>query len=193
MAMRLEFNSQNWENVLGQLGKRGPIAIARGLNRTAATERTAMSRSVSKDMGIPVGVARTAIAVKRATGKNTVAQVVARGKRLPLIDFKARGPEPSRGRGRGVSYVMKGERKRIASAFITTTRRQRDGSGGDHRGVFIRALGAGRLPIKELKGVSIAVSFARQLPAGEARRAEVLEKNVVHEIEFELSRLTSST
>ena len=190
MAMRLEVHVGEWERALGQLGRRGPVAVARGINRTAGSERTAMARAVASDMGIPVKAAREAIAVRKASAANLTAQVIAKGKRLPLIDFKARGPEPSRGRGRGVSYVMQGQRRTIPNAFIATVSRAGDeGQHAGHRGVFVRKMQAGRLPIVQLRGVSIAVAFAHLVPAGEARRAETLAGNVTHEIEFELSRL----
>lgn len=186
-------DTTRWQRALDQLGKRGQVAIARGLNRTAASERTALARAVSQDMGLKVATARNAITVQRATGARLTARVVARGKRLPLIDFKARGPVPSRGRRGGVTYVMRGERKRLPQAFIATV--SRAGEGGQHaghRGVFVR-VGRRRLPIKQLYGVSVARSFQNQLPAGEARRNAVLLTHVQHEIEYELSRLTATT
>jgi hypothetical protein len=192
--MRLTLHTAALEVKFRQLGRRGPVAVARAVNRTAASERTAMAREVAADMGITVKAARDAIAVKKASAANQVAQVVARGKRLPLIDFKARGPQPSRGRGRGVSYVMQGQRKTIGRAFIATVSKAGDeGQHAGHRGVFVRKMKAGRLPIAQLMGVSIAVAFEHLLPNGEARRADLLAKNVAHEIEFELSRVSATT
>lgn len=191
VTMRLD--TSRWQAALTQLGARADVAVARGLNRTGASERTALARAVSKDMGITVGNARNAIAVQKATRTNLAVRVVARGKRLPLIDFKARGTYPSLGRGRGVSYVIRGERKRLPTAFITVVSRAgEDGQHAGHRGVFIR-LGKKRLPIKQLYGVSIAKSFEHLIPVAEARRAEVLLKNVQHEIEYELSRLAAAS
>jgi hypothetical protein len=118
------------------------------------------------------------------------ARLISSGARIPLIDFSARGPEPSRGRGRGVSYKLAGAGGRLPHAFIATMR-------SGHRGVFERSPGGKRrgpkpersqLPIHEKFGPSIAVVFQHQIPVGEARRAEVLVKNVQHEIEFALSR-----
>lgn len=184
-SFTLTVDTTTWKNRLELLGKRAPVALARALNRTGSSERTAMARAVSKDMGLKVGDARDAIKVEKATAARLAVRVVAKGKRLPLIDFKARGPEPSRGRGRGVSYVMQGQRKRLPNAFLATV-------GAGHRGVFMR-MGKRRLPIKQLYGVSIAKSFEHQLGAGEAARQESLLKNVEHEIEFELSRLKGAT
>lgn len=197
-AIDLSLDTTPWMTALDQLGKRGAIAIARGINRTAASERTAMARAIAADMGVKVSTARDAIKVEKASASTMEGRVVARGKRLPLIVFKARGPLPTRGRGNGVTYNIRGHRKTIQQAFLATTTVQSDGTGGEHRGVFIRASQLARiskggwgknLPIKQLYGPSIARVFANLLPVGEARRTEVLAKNVQHEIEFELSRL----
>lgn len=173
------------EAALKQMGVvmngRIPQAIARGINRTADSEKTVMSRGVAQDLGIKVGVAKEAIKVQRATPTRLVARVMAKGARIPLIDLNAKGPEPSRGRGQGVSYRVQGKTTRIPNAFIATVGR------GRHRGVFVRK-GARRLPIRKLFGASIAHVFEKHIPLGEARRNEVLVKNVQHEIEFALSK-----
>lgn len=188
MALSLTADTAQWEALLKAMGRRGLVAVARGLNRTASSERTAMARAVAADMGLKVGVSREAMAITKATANNLEARVTARGKRIPLINFKARGPYPSRGRGAGVTYTMQGQRKIWRSAFIATTVVQTDGTGGAHRGVFFR-VGKNRLPIKQAYGPSIAHVFGKLLPAGEARRQEVLVGNVMHEINFEISRL----
>jgi len=185
----LKLDTSQWSRALSQLGKRGPIAVARGLNRTAMSERTVMARAVATDMGIKVGDAKSAIVVDKATAAKLTARLSSRGKRMPLINFRATGPFPSRGRGQGVAYTARGGRQRIANAFLAVvTRAGDDGEHAGHRGVFIR-LGKKRLPIKQLYGPSIAHVFSQLLPVGEARRNEVLTTNVGHEIQFELSRL----
>ena len=190
-AFELRVDSRQIEQAITELGKRAPIAIARGLNRTAQSERTAMARAVAQDMGLKVGTAREAITVDKASRDNLVAKVTARGKRIPLIEFKARGPYPSRGRGAGVSYTMQGQRKTWKGSFIATvTKAGADGQHQGHRGVFFRT-GKKRLPIKQAYGPSIAHVFGNLMPVGDARRAEVLQKNVAHEIDYELSRLTA--
>jgi hypothetical protein len=180
----LVLDTKNLTAALDALGRRGPIALARAINRTAASERTAMARAVAADMGLTVSTAREAIRVDKASATTQAARVTARGKRIPLIEFKARGPEPSRGRGRGVTYQGQGGRKTIPSAFLATV------GTGRHRGVFLRR-GRARLPIRELYGPSIAHVFATLIPVGEARRGDVLTKNVEHELAFELSKMRS--
>lgn len=188
----------NLDAVLAQLATQLPqrvaVGAARAINRTAASERTALSSDIAGDMGIRVGTARDAMTVNKATASNPTAQVVCKGARLPLIEFNARGPEPSRGRGGGVSYSNPGAggTQRIANAFIATM------PGGGHRGVFVRK-GQQRsrkglpahspgLPIREPMGPSIVKSFEKMVPAGEARRTDSLVKNLEHEISFALSQ-----
>lgn len=155
---------------------------ARALNKTATSERAALSSAIAKDIGLKVGTVRAAIAVEKASPGNLVARVTAKGKSIPLIEFSANGPVPSRGRGRGVSYRIGSQgRKRIPNAFIATM-------ASGHRGVFVRR-GKARLPISEKFGPSIAKVFERFKALGTARRTEVLEKNVQHEVSYALSKL----
>jgi hypothetical protein len=81
----------------------------------------------------------------------------------------------------------------VSHAFIATTVAQADGSGGSHRGVFIRAANLTRkssgawspnLPIKQLYGPSIGQVFSKFRPQGVARVLEVFDKNFDHEVGF---------
>lgn len=156
------------------------VATARAINRTADSEKVALSRAIATDMGIQVGVVKAAITVEKATTHRLTAFVIAKGARLPLIDLRASGPTPSRGRGRGVSYRVFGTTRRLPHAFIAKM-------ASGHVGVFGRS-GKARLPIHEKFGPSIAHVFRKQVPLGEDRREAVLLKNVQHEIEFALAR-----
>lgn len=187
----VKFNTKPLDQFRQQLGPKMDQACARALNRTVATEKVTLSRAISGDMGISVTAAKDAIKVEQATPANQSARLVARGARLPLIEFKAKGPEPSRGRGRGVSYKLPGSAGRIASAFIVTLR-------SGHRGVFVRAGDSRRhgpkpnrsqLPIRELFGPSIVKVFEKMVPVGAAKRTEVLLANLKHEIEYQLSKV----
>lgn len=176
------------EQALTQLGDRLPFAVSRALNRAATSERVAMAREVSRNLGLKVGTVRERIGLQEARPQRPSARLTASPKRIPLIEFSASGPEPSRGRGR-VSARVGGVRKRYPGAFIT---RMRSG----HRGVFRRA-GKSRsraglrrsspaLPIVELFGPSIARVFERLRSLGTARRIESLKKNLKSELKFEL-------
>jgi len=175
----LRLDSKAAEAKLAALGSRAPQVVARSLNRAAMSGRTAMARVVSKDMGLKVGDVRERITMRDATPARLSVTLFASAKRLPLILFRATGPEPSFGRGRGVGATL-GGRKRYPRAFLATM-------GSGHRGVFERR-GKLRLPIYELFGPSIALVFKKHEQVGIDRAMEMLGKNLGHELEFEMSR-----
>lgn len=160
-----------------------PYAIARGINRSAGSAQTVAVRELSRDLGARAKDVRDNLRLKPARAQDLSATLTATGRRIPLISFHARGPEPSRGRGRGVTYRIRGGPQRLPHAFIATMR-------SGHRGVFRRAE-VRRLPIIELFGPSIPLVFARRAIRNAilGRYAEVLPGNLKHEIEFELRRL----
>jgi hypothetical protein len=125
------------------------------------------------------------------------AQCTASAKRIPLIDWDARGPYPSRGKGRGVSTSLRtsgvtaikargkalgvggstgGGRGRYPHAFIAQMR-------SGHRGVFQRG-GTKRMPIFELFGPSIARVADKYTAAAAARGMDQLRKNLVSEFRY---------
>jgi hypothetical protein len=169
-----------------------PRVLTRAINRSATTVRTRASRAVAEDIGVPVRTVNESMVLQRATPQRLRAVITITGRRIPLIDLRARGPEPSRGRGRGVSYALGGTRRRIQSAFIATMR-------SGHRGVFKRIGTSARksprgwssnLPIVELKGPSIPRVAAKRaiLEAIKAVGEMALLKNIQHEVRFLMSR-----
>lgn len=180
---------QRFSKELEALGRRGPIAMARAINRGNTSGKVAMVRAVAKDTGIQQKNIERDLRIEKATRTTPVASIEIRGRRIPLIAFQARGPEPSRGRGRGVSYRLPGGRGRVDVGFIATMP-------SGHRGVFKRpgALGrrvqgprqaAQRLPIVELFGPSLPHVFAKYLPVFEVAAQEAFVKNLEHEISFQ--------
>jgi len=178
----MRFNTTQIERAITQLGDRAPRAIARALNRSALSTRTLMVRHMAKDMGLNVRKVREQVEIEEAkpTKDRLRARVIASGKRIPLIDFRARGPEPSRGRGRGVSARLPGGKGRYPNAFISTMK-------SGHRGVFQRK-GKGRLPIYELFGPSLPHVFTKYVPDGLARGEEAMQKNLAHELSYALKQ-----
>lgn len=177
-------------NVLGklqQLGAAAPSAIARALNRSIASAKTAMVSAVASDMGLKVSDVRGRIGTVEASAPDRLkATLTASPARVPLIDFNARGPEPSRGKGGGVTARMPGGAGRYPNAFIATMR-------NGHRGVFARVGSGSRrsigawstnLPIKELRGPSIEHVFVKHVDVGLARGQEQLVKNLQHELQY---------
>lgn len=160
-------------------------ASVRAMNRAIASSRTVMVREVARDTGLRATDVRNAMPLREATISQPEAVFKAGLRRLPLMQFKARGPEPTKGRGRGVSYRLPGGRGRIPDAFIAQM-------ASGHRGVFKRAETVTRtstggwsknLPVIELFGPSLGHVFAKFRPLGLARLREAFQTNVTHEIE----------
>lgn len=192
------------EKDLLAMGNSAPAIMARALNRAGTSGKTAMVRGVAASTGIRQKRISDDIRISKASRNDLKFVLDIRGRRLPLIEFKAKGPEPSRGRGRGVSWTNEGQTKREPHAFIAAMPQ-------GHRGVFIRtrftAAGARFKPhgtskrtgrpllrevIEELFGPSIPHVFEKQIPVFQAASQESLIKNLVHEIGFERSRLQGS-
>ena len=169
---------------VAKIRAKAPIAIVRALNRAIDSTKTIMLREVSGDIKVKIGDLRDKITVQRARPDLHRARLYASPKRIPLIDFGATGPEPSRGRGRGVTARLTSSRARYPNAFIATMK-------SGHRGVYRRGSKAGpsksRLPIRELFGPSIAHVFARHEDVGLARGIEQLRKNLQSEFRFALA------
>ena len=164
--------------------------LVRAINRSANSGKTLGARLVAKDMGLKVSAVKDAIYVRGATENRLEATIDASAKRMPVLDFNARGPEPSRGKGSGVRARTKVGR--YPHAFIATVKTagpvSQGRQHGGHRGVFQRAAGAGRLTIYELFDISIWTSFHKQTTEIQARVQEQLDKNVASEINYALSR-----
>lgn len=158
------------------------------MNRALKSGRTDMVRNIAADTGLKAGDVRDKLPISLATYTRALAQFGSGLKRMPLFYFKAKGPEPSRGKGRGVTYKLMGGKNRIANAFIATM------SSG-HKGVFVRA-GTGakksagawskNLPIAELYGPSLGHVFAKFRPSATARISQAFDTAFEHE----LSRLS---
>jgi len=168
------------ENDLKTMGAQAPVLMARALNRAGVAGKTAMVKAVVADTGIRQKEIEREVRLDKANVARPRVSVQIQGRRIPLIAFQARGPEPSKGRGRGVSYKLRGSRGRIGYAFIATMP-------GGHRGVYKRR-GKGRLPIKELFGPSLPHVFAKFLPVFQERAQEAMVKTLRHEIDFARSK-----
>lgn len=199
-AWRVTFklNTALTEKATRKLADRAPKAIARALNRSIVTARTTIAKAVAADVSLKLAEVRAGLVTIEAYPQPSglAAALFAKVRRIPLVKFKASGPEPSKGKGVGVSARVEGQRKRYPSSFFATFR-------SGHRGVFVRqrerfarpstirrrralrvSVRVGRLPITELHGPSlehVAKKYAKQ--AAIDGRASLV-KNLNHEIEF---------
>lgn len=189
-AITLTFNNSAALRALSGLGAAGDRATVRALKRTTTSVRALMASLVAKDAGVSVATVKKAMDVTVAADGSQAAVRIS-GARLPLVTFRATGPNPSRGRGRAVTATVEGQRRTYRDAFLATM-------GSGHTGVFKRAQTLARksrgawsrnLPIVQLFGPSLPKVFAKFLPEGAQRAEEQMAKNLEHELAFELSKL----
>jgi hypothetical protein len=172
-----------------------PGAIRRALSRSMDSGGVAIAREVARDMGLNVGVVKAELRSQIVDGEEgMVGQLSISGKRIPLIDWKAKGPEPSKGRGK-VTASTGGGRKTYPGAFITNV------GSGRHRGVFVRKGPSARksrrawsqnLPMVELKGPSLPHVFHKKSDVAIARFQEQFPKELQREVTFALKKAASS-
>ncbi len=183
MPATLYFDVREAVRNLRLLRGRARATVARSMNRAANSAKTVGAREIASDVGLRVGTVKEQIRLTRATPQQLLATLEISGRRIPLIEFHARGPYPSRGRGRGVTYKIGETPARLPHAFIAIMR-------SGHRGVF-RRVGTKRRPIIELLGPSLPQVFSKPsiVQTMQERYRESLLVNLKHEIEYELSRL----
>lgn len=175
MQISLNLDTSACVRNLDKLKTRAPVAQARAMNRAIGSARTVVTRLVAADMGLKASDVRAKLEIREATPARLVATLFASPKRLGVIAFGAKGPTPSRGRGRGVTARTRA--RRYPHAWI--------GQVGGHTAVLERK-GRARLPIHELFNVSIAHVADKKMPEGQARAIEAYQTNIQHEMRFAL-------
>ncbi len=185
----IQLDIQELRKDLEAMARQAPLIMSRALNRAGVSGRTAATKAVTADTGLASRYVSREFVLDKATRTKPVVAVTVKGARIPLIAFQARGPEPSRGRGKGVSYRLPSGRGRIPNAFIATMR-------SGHRGVFRRKPGLERskrhgrpptkpqLPIMELRGPSLPHVFEKKLDVFRTAAQESLIRNLRYEIDF---------
>lgn len=165
-----------------------PRAATRAINRTLTTVRAAAAREIATDIGVPATAVKKALAVTKARFRHLEGLITITGRRIPLSALRPTGPEPSRGKGQGVSYALGGSRRRIREAFLATLK-------SGHRGVFRRVPPSLRksrgawsknLPIIELFGPSIPRVAGKTTIRSLLRTLGMATyvRNLKHEVQF---------
>jgi hypothetical protein len=188
VSITLHVDTSSVEAGLKVLGAEGPKAVGRALDRTVTNVNTVMVRKVAGEMGLAQKHVRDRVRVLK-TGGGKIARIYASNQQTPLTLFDPRGPEPSRGRGRGI--VARTKTRHYPRAFFATM-------GSGHRGVFEyigtpgrnrRSPGAWRdnLRIREVREASVASVWIHHGAEGQKRGNEMLPKNLAHEVQFLLN------
>jgi hypothetical protein len=127
-----------------------PVVTSRALNKTGVSARATAVKTLASAIGLAQKAVRPAVELQKARPLSCHAVLfVVKGKRLPLIKIDPRAKQTRL----GVSYRGAGKLgKCVPHAFIATMPR-------GHRGIYARKPGAGRLPLHELQGPSLAYVF----------------------------------
>jgi len=143
---RLEVRSQKVIN----------LATVRALNRTATSVRAEASRQINSRYRIKIAAIKKQLRIKKADRFVQVAEIIASGRRIPLIEFAARQTR------KGVTVRVTSTRKLVRHAFIATMP-------SGHRGVFARK-GERRLPIQQLFAMSLPQAFTQRYVVAAMKR-----------------------
>lgn len=123
-------------------------AAVRSLNRTADQVRGAGVKAMAEELNLKQKTVRDKMRVVRAKRETLLAIVIATGKPIGMINFRARQTAA------GVTAMLFKKRKLYKGAFISTMP-------GGHVGVF-RRRSKKRLPIREMWGPSIPATMAQK-------------------------------
>jgi hypothetical protein len=178
VKVTVKLDDRDLRDGIKALRKRFPYAVKRAISRATTSVKAQAAKEMRADTYLSSRFIKSELKVYAQDGG---ARIEVQGRRVPLITFGARGPEPSRGKGRGVSYRNPGGgRSRSPHAFIAKMR-------SGHRGVFART-GKGQLPIIEQFGPSLVRVFEKFLPGLAEHAHAALAKNLKHEISYALSK-----
>lgn len=134
--MQVRLDTAQWDRALAQLGKGNATKAAiRALKRTGSNAKTAMVRVVAQDTLLKQKVVRDRIFVSNVTGAPPKVTLSADATPIPLINFGARGSK----RGGITARIGSPGAGKYPNAFIARVKgKNKDGSSGNHLGVFER-------------------------------------------------------
>jgi len=181
------------QRVLRDIPKALPRVMSRGLNRTATSARTQVSRFLSKRTGLKVKDVRSRLSLQKASYSNWRSAIGVSRKRVSLSLL---GPKRTT---RGLSVKHRGKRVTIRSAFPALKGwfiRQEEGVDwpgtiGVEAAWGIESKQVGRLPISRIKGPILSWVYegakddVNRIQAESAKR---LAKNIHDQVNLILKR-----
>jgi hypothetical protein len=195
----LELDTTDVIRILNDTRGNVPRAAATGINRATKQVRTVMVRAVREDVGLKAKAVRDAMIFKPAVpSPDPAARLAVSKRRLSLIHWSTR-QTPNRGARRTpVRTRLKGGTQTIPGAFIERGRHTKSGglrSGTPATQIFRRVHHPGRsprrssahggeLPLRALKGPSLARPFARHWRKGVKKFREVIPGHISRALRF---------
>ena len=147
-------------------------AIVSSFNRGLLAGRTAGTREATKQYTVKANIVRKTMAMHRASKGNLNAEIVSRGRRLPLYQFKHTPKTDTTGAKRKQVRVAvrKGTLKPLGQGFI-------------YNGLVMQRLGATRLPVEQKFALSVPNILDNEnvVEAIQEKMSETVEKRLAHE------------
>lgn len=149
-------------------------ALVSSFNRALQEGRTAGTREATKRYTVKAGIVRKTMAMHRASKGNLDAELVSRGRRLPLKQFSHKPTSDTTGNKRKQVRVAvrQGTLKPLGQGFI-------------YRGMVMQRLGSARLPIEQKFSISVPniLNDDGVVDAIQERMGQSVEKRLAHETE----------
>jgi hypothetical protein len=160
---------------LQQIGANVPTTLSRAVNDTATHARSVAVKGITAEWNIKAKDVRSTFNLRRAGRTNPTAELISKGRPIPLLYFGARQI------AKGVSYKVKkrGGRQLLARGWINRLR------GGIAVGIR-RALS--RLPITAPAVPGVYHAWAKQLPDQVPELNAFLSRRIGQLIQRELER-----
>jgi hypothetical protein len=179
-----ELDTQQMITLLNRVRDRAPVAAARAINKSAKSAKTVLVRAVAADVGLPQRKIRDQLVLVDARpGPRPEAKLRVSKRRLTLIRFVTPSTAARYARGRSPKPPL---RARLGALGTRT-----------YPGAFVRRIGGQqqvlkrvtypggkRLPIRVLRGPSLAKVFVKHWRKGVVRFREQLPKNLASEMRF---------
>lgn len=154
-------------------------ALVSSLNRALQEGRTTGTREATKRYTLKAGIVRKTMAMHRASKGKFNAELVSRGRRLPLKYYAHKPGHDTTGANRKqvTVGVRKGALKPIGQGFI-------------YRGMVMQRLGETRLPIEQMYSLAVPniLNNDEIVDAVQDKMAESVEKRLTHETDRILAR-----
>lgn len=171
-----------FENMLGALSSKAPVAVNRALNRTGDMARTQVVRTVAKETSLPQKMVRNIVRRDASNEADLTYTIWGAGGDISLKYFK---PRETR---KGVSAFVRGRRELYDSTFLrggSFARGRVELNMGGH--VFAR-LGSSRTPIEKLPSGVVVPSEMVDGASVEAFE-RVVSTHLPRRLNHEISRL----
>jgi hypothetical protein len=169
--MKLTLKTDDVTRSIARLQNAMRNAIPRAVTRGGTAAKTQLARDVAAATGMKVRGVQRRLRLTDATAANPRAVIDAWTVGVPLAELNARGRNPSRGRGAGITSSVGA----FPHAFFARNRR-------GQLQVFARS-GRPRLPIRQVRGPSVADAASRHLSAAMARGIDVMRARLQHEFQ----------